>query len=159
MKKDGTFELASVSEGSYALYVAGLEQGWYVKSARFGQDDILEKGLQLEKENASAKLDIVISSDSAQLEGSVSDGERNLVGARVRVVPDPETVYNRHRLRETRTDQTGHFELTGLPPGKYRVVAIESVTESPRKSSPQMISLSEHEQKSLRLTIPRTDKE
>ena len=106
-------------EGSSILQVSGLEQGWYVKSARFGVDDVFEKGLQLEKENASAKLEIVVSSDSAQLEGSVSDGDHDLVGARVRVDPDPKTAHNRHRSRLEKTDQAGHFAVTGMPPGKY----------------------------------------
>ena len=45
MKKDGTFEIKEVQDSNYAVYVWGLEENWYVKSARFGADDVLSEGL------------------------------------------------------------------------------------------------------------------
>jgi len=50
VKKDATFEITSVPDGTYAVIVRGLERGWYAKSARIGQNDVLEKGLQVEKD-------------------------------------------------------------------------------------------------------------
>jgi hypothetical protein len=65
VKKDGSFELHSVMNGDYAIRMGGLESGWYMKSARLGADDILEKGLQVEKGSAGGKLEIVIGTAGA----------------------------------------------------------------------------------------------
>ena len=157
VKKDGSLELTSVMNGDYALRVGGLESGWYVKSARLGAEDILEKGLQVEKGSAGGKLEIVVSTGGAQLEGSVSEGDQPMVGVRVRITAEPETPYNRIRSARARTDQAGHFLVTGLAPGKYRVVAkAGGVSGSdPLKSEAQTITLSEHEHKTLDLRIEK----
>jgi hypothetical protein len=155
VKKDGTFEIKSVSDGKYAVSVWGLENDWYIKSARLGSDDILEKGLQLEKSSSAGRLDVVVSSASAQLEGSVSGGDGVVIGASVRAAPEPETPYNRSRSYGARTDQTGHFSLTGLAPGTYRVLAKypSSPASGILRSEPQIVTLSEHEHRTVQLTI------
>jgi protocatechuate 3,4-dioxygenase beta subunit len=154
VKKDGTFEIASLSNGNYALRVWGIGSDWYVKSARFGPEDILEKGLQIEGSMAG-RLEVVISFETAQLEGSADTGDGPAIGAHVRVVPEPETAYNRSLLRTVSTDQTGHFSLTGLAPGTYRVLArcTNASTGGILRSEPQIITLSEHEHKTVQLTI------
>jgi hypothetical protein len=157
VKKDGTFEIPWVSDGNFALYVQGLGDDGYVKSARLGSDDILEKGLQLEKGGPGGRLEVVVSSASAQLEGSVSGDDGAVIGASVRASPEPETPYNRSGSHGARTDQTGHFSLTGLAPGTYRVVA--KYPASPASgalwSDPQIVTLSEHEHKTVQLTIAK----
>jgi len=154
VKKDGTFEITSVMDGDYAIHV-WLEDGWYVKSARLGSDDILEKGLELESGGSGGRFEVIVSSASAQLEGSVRDDDGAVIGARVRVAPDPETAYNRFRSQSATTDQTGHFSLAGLAPGTYRVFARSPISpeSSPRKSEPQIVTLSEGDHKTVQLTI------
>jgi hypothetical protein len=159
-KKDGTFEIKSVSDGNYAVTVWGLESNWYVKSVRLGEDDLLEKGLQLEKGSAGKTIDVVISAASAQLDGSVSIDDTAVAGAHVRVVPEPETPYNRFRVRSLKTDQTGHFSFIGLAPGTYRVLARYGSTGSGSpKSEPQIVTLSEREHKTMQLTIVKSGAE
>lgn len=160
VKKDGTFQITSVMDGSYRIALWGLEQGWYVKSARTGAEDILENGLQVEKETAG-RLEIVVSSACAQLEGSVMDGDQVAAGARVHLAPEPETPYNRLRLDNARTDQTGHFSIACLAPGKYRVVArlpASPDSDSP-KSEPQVVTVSEHDHKTMELKIVKPEAE
>jgi hypothetical protein len=161
VKKDGTFEIKSVTDGNYALAVEGLENNWYVKSARLGGDEILDKGLQLEKGGSGGRLEVVVSSASAQLEGSVSDHDGSVIGAHVRIAPEPETPYNRFHLHSVRTDQSGHFFLTGLAPGKYRVLAKYSASpgSGTLRSAPQIVTLSEHDHKTIQLTIVKPQAE
>jgi hypothetical protein len=155
VKKDGTFEIKSVSDGNYGVSVWGLENDWYVKSVRLGGDDILEKGLQVEKGSSDGRLEVVVSSGIGQLEGSVSGGDGPIIGASVRASPEPETPYNRSRSRGARTDQTGHFSLTGLAPGRYRVLAKSPASPASGilRSDPQIVTMSEHEHKTVQLTI------
>jgi len=139
----------------------GLEHDWYVKSVRLGADDILEKGLQLEKGASGGRLEVVVSSASAQVEGSVNEGSEAMIGAHVRITPDPETPYNRFRSRSAKTDQAGNFSITGLAPGEYRVFA--SYPASPRsgslKSDAQLVTLSEHAHKTVQLVMVKPQAE
>ncbi len=155
VKKDGTFELKSVSDGDYAIMLEGLERNWYVKSVRLGADELIDKGLQLEAGGTGGRLDVVVSSASAQLEGSVSGHDGAIIGAHVRVAPEPETPYNRFRLRVVTTDQSGHFSVTGLAPGTYRLLARyrSSSGGNVLRSDPQTITLSERDHKTVPLEI------
>jgi uncharacterized surface anchored protein len=159
VNKDGTFDLKSVRDGNYAVHLWGLEQGWYMKSVQFGGEDVLEKGLQLENANSGGRLEIVVSSASAQLEGSVVEDDKPLAGASVRVTPDPETPYNKVRRSSTRTDQTGHYSVPGLAPGNYQVIVRSpTLAEGGRaKSEPQRVTLSERDKKTLDLTIVKPE--
>jgi hypothetical protein len=155
VKKDGSFEMMDVPEGNFTFNISGLEEGWYVKSARMGPDDILADGLQIEKGQGGGTIQVVVSNSSAQLEGSVKEDGNVLVGARVRLKPDPETTFNRLRARSTSTDQSGRFAFTGVAPGQYQVVAKSSVNEgaAPVISESQLVNLSEHDYKNIELTV------
>ena len=82
VKKDGSFEFNSVRDGSYTIMVWGLDRGAYVKSARRGPDDLLEIGVQVD-ESSSGRVEVTLSSEGAQLEGSVSDDDGAVIGARL----------------------------------------------------------------------------
>jgi hypothetical protein len=161
VKKDGTFQIKSVSDGNYAVTVWGLESNWYVKSVRLGGDDLIEKGVQLEKASTGRTIDVVISAASAQLDGSVSDDDNAVAGAHVRVVPEPETPYNRSRVRTLKTDQTGHFSFIGLAPGTYRVLARYGGGAGSRvlKSEPQTVTLSGRDHKTMQLSLAKSEVE
>jgi hypothetical protein len=155
VKKDGSFECRAVHDGNYAVHVAGqLDQTTYIKSARRGPDDLLEKGLQVEG-NSSEQVELILGSDSARLEGSVGDDDGPVAGARVRLVPEPLTPYNRLRVRSTRTDQLGHFSLIGVAPGKYAVKARPVVSSSGYKSETQSITLSENDHKTIEMKLEK----
>lgn len=155
-KKDGSFEIKSVYDGNYAVHVWGLDRDGYVKSLRRGPDDLLEKGLQVEG-GSSGKIDIVIGTDGAQLDGSVADDDGPLIGARVLIVPDPPTQYNHMRMQRTSTDQLGHFSVTNIAPGKYKLTAKPMVLpeSSSDKSEPQSITLSENDHKTVQLKLQK----
>ena len=129
-EKDGSFELLRVLDGSYALEVYLREQGWFVKSARLGNEDAFQNGVQVEDGAAKGNLEIAVSNEGAQLEGTVTDSEKNqpLAAAQIRLRVDPQSEYNRGRSKQVNTDQNGHYLLKDLPPGKYKVTARISVS-------------------------------
>jgi len=164
INKDGTFELDGVTDGSYVLHVGGIEQGWFVKSAHLGSEDVLQNGLQMEKGAAGGTLEIVIASDGAQLEGTVTDSDQNqpLAGVHVKANLDPQTDFNRFRSRENVTDQNGHYVLKDIPPRKYKVSArMPSSGGSAQaiKSDPVVVTLGEREHRAfdIKLTVPKSD--
>ncbi len=136
------------------------QRGWYVKSARMGATDVLQKGVQIERGAAGGTLEIVLSSAVAQLEGAVTQDNKPVVGAEVRVRPDPETPYNEMLRRGGETDQNGHFVVSDIPPGKYKVTAkLPSGTpEVPALTSePQIVTLGEHDHQSVQLELPKPE--
>ena len=160
-KKDGTFQMRSVPDGTFGLQVYGLESGWFLKSARIGAHDILENGLEVEKGATGGRLEIVLSSACVQLDGSVVEDDQPLTGARIRITPDPENFYNRFRASSTKTDQMGHFSFNCVPPGKYRVVAKSPPLEGsePIKSEPQTVTIAEGDHKTIEAKIVKLDSE
>jgi protocatechuate 3,4-dioxygenase beta subunit len=160
VKPDGTFELTNVADGSYILRAGIAQKGWYVKSARLGATDVLEKGVQVERGAVPGTLEIVLSSASAQLDGTVTQDNKPVVGATIRVRADPQTPYNDMRGEGGVTDQNGTFTIPTIPPGKYKVVAKlpSGSPEVPSVSSePQLITLGEHDHQTLQLTLPKPE--
>jgi Carboxypeptidase regulatory-like domain len=157
VKKDGTFRLLDVPHGTFSFSMNGLEEGWYVKSVRLGADDLLANGLEVEKEKGEVGsiIQVVVSNGGAELAGSVTQDDKPMIGARVRITPDPETRYNRLRTHTANTDQSGRFSFIGIAPGQYRVIAKASGPdrEDAVASDPKSVSLSEHDHKTIELTV------
>jgi protocatechuate 3,4-dioxygenase beta subunit len=164
VEKDGSFELQGVPDGSYALEVYGFDRGWFVKSARLGNEDAFQKGVQVEDGAAKGNLEIVVSNEGGQLDGAVTDNEKNqpLVGAQIKLRVDPESDYNRGRSKQVNTDQNGHYWLKDLPPGKYKITAkVPSPGEGVPaiKSDPVPVTLGEREHQTvdIKLTVPKSE--
>ena len=156
-KQDGSFQITELLDGNYVLRVYGMEQGWYVKSARIGARDVLQDGLEVEKGSSGGTLEMVLGSASAQLEGEVTSNDKPVAGAEVRAKPDPETPYNRIRRTDTLTDQNGHFIFNNLAPGKYKITARQP-SDSPAApattSEAEAVTLGEHDHQAVQLTLP-----
>jgi protocatechuate 3,4-dioxygenase beta subunit len=155
VKKDGTFQFLDVPDGTFAFRMNGLEENWYLKSVRLGTDDLLVKGLDVEKGESSGTIQVVVSNNGAELAGSVTQDDKPMIGARVRITPDPETRFNRFRSQTAITDQSGRFSVTALAPGQYRVIAKASGQDQGNAalSDPKSVSLSEHDHKTIELTV------
>jgi len=157
LKKDGTFEVKSLSEGLYSLQLWNVGPPMYIKSARVGNDDILETGLRVEKGAPGGHIEIALSSSCAQLEGAVYYEDKLQPGSKVRITPDPKTRFNRFRSRSATTDQAGRFSVVDLAPGKYVVVAeIAGASERDAlKSDPQSVTLVERGHTAVELRVPK----
>jgi len=160
VKADGTFEITNITDGSYMLRAGVGQKGWYVQSARLGATDVLQKGVEVERGTVPGTLEIVLSSVSAQLEGTVTQENKPVVGAQIRLRPEPQTPYNEMRGDTGVTDQNGQFSIPTVPPGKYKVVAKlpSSSPEIPAVTSePQIVTLGEHDHKTLQFELPKRD--
>jgi len=155
VKKDGTFQLLDVPDGTFSFYMNGLEEGWYVKSVRLGTTDLLANGLEVEKGEVVGTIQVVVSNGGSELAGLVTQDDKPMVGARVRITPDPETRYNHLRTRTANTDQSGRFSFIGIAPGQYHVIAKASGPdrEDAVASDPKSVSLAEHDHKTIELTV------
>ena len=129
IQPNGTFTLPQVGQGDYRLNVSGMPQNHYVKAARFGSIDVLSQGLRITGQ-PSSQLEILISPNTASIEGAVTD-DKQRPAVNVTVVLVPEGAF-RQRLdlyRVVSTDANGRFNLTGIPPADYRLFAWEDVEQ------------------------------
>jgi hypothetical protein len=130
--ENGAFRLSEVNPERYALEVQNLPEEFYVKSARSGDVDALENGVDLTR-GAPAPLQIVLGGTAASVVGSVKNGDGAAVAeATVALVPQ-EAARQKQPLfyRSSRTDASGGFKLTGLIPGAYKVYAWTRVDGEP----------------------------
>jgi hypothetical protein len=130
VQPDGSFALAQIQSGNYMLRVAGLPEGFYVKSTRYLDRDVLESDVQVESE-AAGTVSVLLGSDGAQLTGTVvDDGSRPLARSTIVLVPDKT---RRHRVDQYRvavSGPNGAFTLRGIPPGEYKLLAWQSVEQN-----------------------------
>jgi hypothetical protein len=125
-KKDGTFTLENIPDGEYLVEVSLMVsewRDWYVKSIRYGGRDALTEPIRVAGGKAEA-LEITLSSQGARLSGIARDSAgRPFAGAVVTLIPE-----SRYRRRgdlfvNATTDQNGRFEVRGLRPAEYTLLA------------------------------------
>jgi hypothetical protein len=130
---DGTFTLPNVSPDHYTLAAFDLPEGYYVKSIRLGNDEILDKtGLNVGAQK-NAPITILLSPGAAEITGVVQNAQQQpAVGAFVTLSPrDEERRDQTQYYRSVTTDQFGRFLLRNVVPGPYNLFASEDLDMQP----------------------------
>jgi protocatechuate 3,4-dioxygenase beta subunit len=125
-KADGSRLFRNLGPGTYWMGLRGPE-GTYVKSIRFGNQDITTS--ELDTSSGGGALEMVISPHAAEVTGVVRDPiDQPLSGLAVTLwmpgLPPPSTL---DQAKSTNTDAMGHFRFGGLRPGEYRIAAWERI--------------------------------
>lgn len=121
-KDDGSFQLRGVAPDVYRVNITGLPAGTYVKSIRFGGQDVTHANLDLTS-GTGGELAILLSPTAAVVTGVV----RNSKGDAARDVMVQLWGPGDDIGKFANTDKNGGFRLAGLAPGEYRIVAWEDV--------------------------------
>jgi large repetitive protein len=131
---DGTFELKNVPGGDYQLVVGAKSndlRDYFTKSVNLEGRDVADSGFPVRPE---PYLDVVVSANGASIAGTVVDGNgQPIANATVVDVPIAEHRTRTDRYQRDTTDESGHFSLRGLNPGKYTVLAFEELQEDVRQ--------------------------
>ena len=124
---DGTFEVRGLREGEYRLVTSSMIPGFYVKSLRYGSDNLLVGPLRLPATDYKS-FEMELRATAAQIRGTVADAlSLPVPGIQVFLVPE---MRDRSDLyRTATTDPNGRFSLISLPPGDYKVFSWDSVDE------------------------------
>ncbi len=125
--EDGSFSAENMAPGAYQITVRGMPPDAYLKEVRYGDQDVLASGLNLEQ-GGGASLKVVIGLKGGTISGSAVDKTHQpQQGATVVLVPE-KSKRNRDDLFKTaNTDQYGHFTLRGIAPGEYRIYAFDDI--------------------------------
>jgi len=121
---DGGFRFPNVVADSWDVGVAPIAEGSFIKAIKLGDEDVLMRPMEITSSTA-AQLKIEVSTRGATVEGDVSDpGDRP---ARAEVILAPTGKYRDmpRFYRSVTTGANGHFKLTGIPPGSYKLYAFE----------------------------------
>lgn len=117
----GNFRIHAIPAAVYRADVSGVPEGSYLKSVRYGGEDITGKDLDLTS-GAGGEMQIVISSNAADVSGVVRNGNGEAVqGVAIQCYLGDEL------KRSASTDQNGSYHLTSLAPGDYRIFAWEDI--------------------------------
>jgi len=112
------FMLKDVHDGEFRLDAWGISQDCYIKEVRYGDSVVPDATIRVAK-GAVGSLEITLSSRGAHVQGTVlNEDTLPAVGAWAVAIPDKKT---RRASYSASTDQYGHFEVRGLPPGKYKL--------------------------------------
>ncbi|HKS73328.1 MAG TPA: carboxypeptidase regulatory-like domain-containing protein [Terriglobales bacterium] len=164
VKADGTFDLKDVPAGSYSVLIEGSARtpDVYLKAVKLGSVDISDSGFTVGGGGTYA-LEVLLASGAASLDGLVADGDNHaMTDVIVVAVPDGQHAARFDRYGKAITDQHGHFVMSGLTPGDYRVFAFESLEEGayydeaflkPYEARGEKVHLDENGRKTLTLTV------
>ncbi len=155
-KDDGTFVVENVSPDKYRILAVTLPSGTWLKSIRAGDQEVQDTGLDLSSGNVGP-IQIVLGLGGAQVEGVVQDAQQHPAsGNMVTLLSDPYKPDRRDLNRIATTDQNGHFSLTGIPPGEYKLYAWEDI-EPGAYLNPEF--LKPHEGKATKLSLKNKGQE
>jgi hypothetical protein len=116
--ENNEFMLKDVHDGGFRIDAWGISKDCYIKEVRYGDSSVADATIRVTK-GAVGSLEITLSSLGAHLQGTVlNEDTLPAVGAWAVAIPDKKT---RRASYSTDTDQYGHFDLRGLPPGKYEL--------------------------------------
>jgi protocatechuate 3,4-dioxygenase beta subunit len=118
--------LGNVAPDHYLIgYDAVLSHGYYVKSIKAGESDLLRDGLDVTG-SEPIFIEVAIAPDGAIAQGMVLDKQEQPV-PEATVLLAPEQRSRRDLYKSTTTDQFGHYEMASIAPGTYKVFAWHDV--------------------------------
>ena len=127
----GRFTIRGVVPGRYRpVIMGGLPAGWSIASAIFNGQDILDEPLTLSDGATSVDGVLTLTNQATEIAGGITDAAGQASpGATVIAFPADERWWlpDSRRIQAVRPASTGRYQIRGLPPGDYRLVAVPDV--------------------------------
>jgi hypothetical protein len=118
---DGAFELPTVYPGRYQVSVFVRAPEYYLNSIRIGEQEVLGKdGIFA---SGMPALRVVYGSNAGSVRGTAA----GCAGGPVIALPDEEELWNFRFIKRSACDARGRFEIVGLRPGSYTLVALDRI--------------------------------
>jgi hypothetical protein len=121
---DGSFEVIGMREDDYRAQMSAIVPGFYVKSIKLGEEDLLGRSFKFSGGN-SGSFEVVLRAGTSTIAGTVTDAKSQPVsGIAVALIPVEQRRFDLSRT--TNTDQHGKFTITNVAPGEYKVFSWEA---------------------------------
>jgi hypothetical protein len=141
VQQDGSLNLQNVGPGEYRLYVPPLiapfswtapnvpqgMQNMYVKSARMGNDDLLQNPLRVFGGTAPGEIVVTLGPGGRFSGTAMNDRREPVPNVTVVLVPNVSSRPRREVFRHVSTDLSGRFSMQGIPAATYKAYAFEEV--------------------------------
>jgi hypothetical protein len=142
-------------EGLYELRAVKLPPGAYILDVRQGGKSVYEGarigGFPIQFASDSAPVEVIVGTGGATIEGEVQGTQnKRAAHATVTLVPDETRRANANAYASTITDDRGHFSLSGIAPGKYKVFGWETI---PISAYLNPAYLAPHEEEGVAVTV------
>jgi len=157
--ENGDFMIEGARPARNRLRTYGLPDGYYLRSAFFGRQNVLEDGLDLAgKVEPGQLLNLTVSPGAGQVQGIVRRGDAPVRHSLVKIFSETPNPY-REDISFAWTGEDGRFVIKNVPPGKYLVRAYASVADDDDASSADSantakVDLAENESKTVQLKLP-----
>jgi protocatechuate 3,4-dioxygenase beta subunit len=127
VKADGSFFLENIRPGSYRVELASMPPGYYLRSARLGDRDLLQFPFEIDKTDLlSGTLQLSLGTNGGRINGRVQNmQDQPSPGATVVLIPNQS---QRHgSLKVATSDQNGYYAITDIAPGEYNLFTFDEV--------------------------------
>jgi 5-hydroxyisourate hydrolase-like protein (transthyretin family) len=126
---DGTFELANVVPGRYAVSLDGIDAPWSLASATSGGVDVLDFFLDVPRDRDVRDLTITVRDRRAELTGAVTDSSgRPAPGRTVIVFASDDRLWPApQRVQAENLFEDGAYAFRDLRPGRYLLAIVDGV--------------------------------
>lgn len=120
----GSVEFEQISPGKYELVVAGSGKRYSISQLIADSAEVSGHVINIAA-GALLSLSVTVTAGSVDVQGTVKRAGKPFAGAMVVLIPkDPQS--NHDLFRRDQSDLDGTFDLRGVVPGSYSVVAIEN---------------------------------
>src|SRR5262249_44540314 len=129
---DLTFEIKA-QPGTFRVALMGQGPGWSIRSVRYRGNDITDSGMEFRPSGDVSEVEVEVTNKVTDVSGLVTNSKGEAVkDYSVVVFPQDREKWtpNSRYLKTARPDQDGRFKVTGLPPGEYRVIALDYVDQN-----------------------------
>jgi hypothetical protein len=126
--QEGKFTLEGVPPGSHLVRSNGAPRGWMLKAAVVDGRDVVDVSLEIRSGQKITGVSLVFSDKLSEVGGLVTDDQGvPVTDFTVLAFPtDPATWRPQsRRIMTSRPDQTGRFQIRGLPPGEYYLATVD----------------------------------
>jgi hypothetical protein len=114
--ESGNFHVEGVAEGRYAIRAVPLMPPFYVASIRYGEREVADETVEIA--SGGVPITVTLNYDGGIVRGTVEDGGGATV---VLIRTGPLT-----DVSHAKCQPNGSFEISGLQPGEYRLLAFEN---------------------------------
>jgi len=128
---NGDFVIRGVFPGRYRLSIAeGAPSGYAIRSAVFGGQDIMDLPLRLTGDDKPAGGLVTLSNRTTEVSGAVQDSTGQPASAVTLIAYSADERFwtpDSRRIQSTRPSTDGKYGFRNLPPGDYRLVAVDDI--------------------------------